>query len=187
MAKLSFLWHLHQPSYRTADGVSHAPWAMMHAGGAYRTLAAAIAETGGRGQVVNIVPTLLEQLLAYREHTVERPGGRGFDHPRRRSLRRPTRTPGLVGLPRHPETVEDGTRDWPNSPADASSPTGDPNSRPRSAPAISATSRCSSSSPRRVSRRGGTIASGGFGRKGAVSHPPITKPSPPGSKPSPGS
>ena len=73
MAKLSFLWHLHQPSYRTADGVSHAPWAMMHAGGAYRTLASAIAEVGGRGQVVNIVPTLLEQLLAYRDSAVDDP------------------------------------------------------------------------------------------------------------------
>jgi len=73
MAKLSFLWHLHQPSYRTADGLSHAPWAMMHAGGAYRTLASAIAEAGGRGQVVNIVPTLLEQLIAYRDGTVHDP------------------------------------------------------------------------------------------------------------------
>jgi len=73
MAKLSFLWHLHQPSYRTADGVSHAPWTLVHAGGAYRTLAAAIAATGGRGQVVNIVPTLLEQLLAYRDDRVQDP------------------------------------------------------------------------------------------------------------------
>lgn len=73
MATLSFLWHLHQPCYRTADGVSHAPWALVHAGGAYRTLAAAIAETGGRGQVVNIVPSLLEQLLAYRDGTVSDP------------------------------------------------------------------------------------------------------------------
>jgi alpha-amylase/alpha-mannosidase (GH57 family) len=73
MAKLSFLWHLHQPSYRTADGVSHAPWVAIHAGGAYRTLASAIAEAGGRGQVVNIVPTLLEQLIAYRDGTVHDP------------------------------------------------------------------------------------------------------------------
>ena len=73
MAKLSFLWHLHQPSYRTADRVSHAPWAAVHAGGAYRTLAHAILETGGRGQVVNIVPTLLEQLVAYRDKTVHDP------------------------------------------------------------------------------------------------------------------
>ncbi len=73
MAKLSLLWHLHQPSYRTADRVSHAPWAAVHAGGAYRTLAQAILSTGGRGQVVNIVPTLLEQLIAYRDATVHDP------------------------------------------------------------------------------------------------------------------
>ncbi len=73
MAKLSFLWHLHQPSYRTADGVSHAPWVSIHAGGAYRTLAQAVIESGGRGQVVNIVPTLLEQLIAYRDATVHDP------------------------------------------------------------------------------------------------------------------
>jgi alpha-amylase/alpha-mannosidase (GH57 family) len=73
MAKLSFLWHLHQPSYRTADGVSHAPWAAIHAGGAYRTLAAAIADEAGSGQVINIVPTLLEQLTAYRDGRVQDP------------------------------------------------------------------------------------------------------------------
>ncbi len=73
MAKLSFLWHLHQPSYRTADRVSHAPWTALHAGGAYRTLARSILSTGGRGQVVNIVPTLLEQLIAYRDATVHDP------------------------------------------------------------------------------------------------------------------
>ncbi len=73
MATLSFLWHLHQPCYRTADGVSHAPWAAIHAGGAYRTLAGSIAATGGRGQVVNIVPSLLEQLIAYRDGEVRDP------------------------------------------------------------------------------------------------------------------
>ncbi len=73
MATISFLWHLHQPAYRTADGVSHAPWAALHAGGAYATLAGAIERSGGLGQVVNIVPTLLEQLLAYRDGTVTDP------------------------------------------------------------------------------------------------------------------
>ena len=73
MATISFLWHLHQPAYRTADGVSHAPWVLLHAGGAYLTLARAIASTGGPGQVVNIVPTLLEQLLAYRDGAVDDP------------------------------------------------------------------------------------------------------------------
>lgn len=73
MATVSFLWHLHQPAYRTADGVAHAPWVLLHAGGAYLTLARAIAETGGGGQIVNIVPTLLEQLLAYRDGRVVDP------------------------------------------------------------------------------------------------------------------
>jgi alpha-amylase/alpha-mannosidase (GH57 family) len=67
MATISFLWHLHQPAYRTADGVAHAPWVALHAGGSYTTLARTISEAGARGQVLNIVPTLLEQLLAYRD------------------------------------------------------------------------------------------------------------------------
>ncbi len=73
MATISILWHLHQPAYRTADGVAHAPWTLLHAGGAYTTLASAIEETGGRGQVINLVPTLLEQLIAYREGAVSDP------------------------------------------------------------------------------------------------------------------
>ena len=73
MATVSFLWHLHQPAYRTADGTSHAPWAAVHAGGAYTTLASAIEHTAASGQVVNIVPTLLEQLLAYSDGTVSDP------------------------------------------------------------------------------------------------------------------
>jgi UDPglucose--hexose-1-phosphate uridylyltransferase len=73
MATVSFLWHLHQPAYRTADGLSHAPWAAVHAGGAYTTLARAIETTGATGQTLNIVPTLLEQLVAYDRETVTDP------------------------------------------------------------------------------------------------------------------
>ena len=73
MATVSFLWHLHQPAYRTADGTSHAPWAAVHAGGAYTTLARAIETTGATGHVINIVPTLLEQLLAYAGQSVNDP------------------------------------------------------------------------------------------------------------------
>jgi UDPglucose--hexose-1-phosphate uridylyltransferase len=73
MATVSFLWHLHQPAYRTADGRSHAPWAAIHAGGAYTTLARAIETTAATGQIVNIVPTLLEQLLAYSNGNVSDP------------------------------------------------------------------------------------------------------------------
>jgi UDPglucose--hexose-1-phosphate uridylyltransferase len=73
MAHISFLWHLHQPAYRTADNISHAPWTMLHAGGAYLTLARAIERSAGAGQILNIVPTLLEQLVAYAEGSVNDP------------------------------------------------------------------------------------------------------------------
>jgi len=81
MATVTFVWHLHQPAYRTADGVAHAPWAALHAGGSYMTLSRAILESGGRGQVINIVPTLLEQLEAYRDGTVTDPVMRAIVHP----------------------------------------------------------------------------------------------------------
>jgi hypothetical protein len=73
MPTISFLWHLHQPAYRTADGVAHAPWVLLHAGGAYATLARAIERSGGTGQIINIVPTLVEQLEAYRDDRVTDP------------------------------------------------------------------------------------------------------------------
>ncbi len=73
MPTVSFLWHLHQPCYRTADGVAHAPWVVLHAGGSYATLARAILDSEATGQVVNIVPTLLEQMLAYKNGTVTDP------------------------------------------------------------------------------------------------------------------
>jgi alpha-amylase/alpha-mannosidase (GH57 family) len=73
VASVTFLWHLHQPSYRTRDGVAHAPWVAIHAGGGYYTLLKAISDTNARGQVVNVVPTLVEQLEAYRDDRVDDP------------------------------------------------------------------------------------------------------------------
>ncbi len=73
MATLTVLWHLHQPCYRTADGTAHAPWVAIHAGGSYRTLVDAILETGARGQVLNVVPSLIEQLDAYARREVHDP------------------------------------------------------------------------------------------------------------------
>ncbi len=80
MATITFLWHLHQPCYRTADNVAHAPWAIVHAGGSYATLAGAITETGARGQVVNLVPTLVEQVEAYHGGRVHDPLVRALTH-----------------------------------------------------------------------------------------------------------
>jgi len=45
----------------------------LHAGGAYTTLVSSILDAGGRGQVINVVPTLLEQLEAYRDGGVTDP------------------------------------------------------------------------------------------------------------------
>ncbi len=73
MAKLTFLWHLHQPQYRSADGVVHAPWVLLHAGGEYLTLVHVLSETGIPGQVLNLTPVFLDQLAAYRDGTAQDP------------------------------------------------------------------------------------------------------------------
>ena len=73
MAKLTFLWHLHQPQYRTADGVVHAPWVLLHAAGEYLTLAHSLAASGLQGQVLNLTPVFLDQLVAYRDGTARDP------------------------------------------------------------------------------------------------------------------
>jgi alpha-amylase/alpha-mannosidase (GH57 family) len=73
MAKLTFLWHLHQPQYRTADGVVHAPWVLLHAAGEYLTLAHAITHSGLSGQVLNLTPVFLDQLAAYRDGAARDP------------------------------------------------------------------------------------------------------------------
>jgi len=73
MPRLSFLWHLHQPQYRTADGRVHAPWVLLHAAGEYLTLAHAIRSHGLSGQVLNLTPTFLEQLVAYRDGVARDP------------------------------------------------------------------------------------------------------------------
>jgi alpha-amylase/alpha-mannosidase (GH57 family) len=73
MAKLTFLWHLHQPLYRTADGRVHAPWVLLHAAGEYLTLIHALESTGWAGHVLNLSPVFLEQLAAYRDGTARDP------------------------------------------------------------------------------------------------------------------
>ncbi|OFV82155.1 MAG: hypothetical protein A2Y78_09960 [Acidobacteria bacterium RBG_13_68_16] len=73
MAKLTFVWHLHQPQYRTADGHVHAPWVLLHAGGEYLTLLHALSATGLAGQVLNLTPVFLDQLAAYRDGTARDP------------------------------------------------------------------------------------------------------------------
>lgn len=81
MPKLTFLWHLHQPRYRTADGKAHAPWVILHAAGEYLTLAHALKETAIPGQVLNLTPVFLEQLLAYAQSQVADPLLTALDKP----------------------------------------------------------------------------------------------------------
>lgn len=73
MARLTFLWHLHQPQYRTADGRVHAPWVLLHAGGEYLSLCHALERTGATGHVLNLTPVFVEQLRAYRDGTARDP------------------------------------------------------------------------------------------------------------------
>ena len=89
MAKISFLWHLHQPLYRTADGQVHAPWVLLHAAGEYLTLVHVLRTSGFHGQVLNLTPVFLEQLAAYRD-------GRASD-PLLIALRSPARDLDLAG------------------------------------------------------------------------------------------
>jgi alpha-amylase/alpha-mannosidase (GH57 family) len=73
MAKLTVLWHLHQPMYRTADNRVHAPWVLLHAAGEYLTLTRVLERTGWQGQVLNLVPVFIEQLAAYRDGVARDP------------------------------------------------------------------------------------------------------------------
>ncbi len=73
MPKLTFLWHLHQPLYRTADGTVHAPWVLLHAAGEYFTLAHALETSRLAGQVINLTPVFLDQLAAYRDGSARDP------------------------------------------------------------------------------------------------------------------
>jgi len=73
MARLTFLWHLHQPLYRTADNRVHAPWVLLHSAGEYLTLVHVLQRTGWQGQVLNLVPVFLGQLVAYRDGVADDP------------------------------------------------------------------------------------------------------------------
>ena len=64
-ARLAVLWHLHQPDYRDpATGRPTMPWVRMHALRGYRDLWVELAEVGA-AMTVNVVPSLLDQLLHY--------------------------------------------------------------------------------------------------------------------------
>ncbi|MEL6346463.1 MAG: glycoside hydrolase family 57 protein [Myxococcota bacterium] len=63
--KLATLLHMHQPDYRHPDsGEPVLPWVRLHAVRGYTDVATYLIETGAQA-TVNVVPSLLEQLLGY--------------------------------------------------------------------------------------------------------------------------
>lgn len=67
MTRVAVLWHMHQPDYRDPlQGRPTMPWARLHALRGYRDMAVALLETGA-ATTVNLVPSLLDQLLGYAE------------------------------------------------------------------------------------------------------------------------
>lgn len=64
---LSFFWHMHQPDYRGADGVMKMPWVFLHAIKDYYEMPWLVSLHKGLKATFNITPTLIEQLLLYRD------------------------------------------------------------------------------------------------------------------------
>ena len=65
--RVAFLWHQHQPYYK--EGNSYLlPWARLHATKDYYDMAAALEPFDRLKQTINVVPSLLIQLIDYVEH-----------------------------------------------------------------------------------------------------------------------
>jgi len=66
LARVVFLWHLHQPEYRDpVSGQPVLPWVRLHSTRAYNDMAAALEQHERARAVVNWAPSLLLQLEAY--------------------------------------------------------------------------------------------------------------------------
>jgi alpha-amylase/alpha-mannosidase (GH57 family) len=66
LARIVFLWHLHQPEYRDpVSGQPVLPWVRLHSTRAYNDMAAALERHERARAVVNWAPSLLLQLEAY--------------------------------------------------------------------------------------------------------------------------
>lgn len=69
---VAFLWHLHQPDYRDpTTRVPTMPWVRLHALRGYRDLPADLLDHG-MPATVNVVPSLLDQLLHYANGGLDR-------------------------------------------------------------------------------------------------------------------
>ncbi len=63
---VAFLWHMHQPDYSNLQtGEFYLPWTRFHAVKDYYDMGALIAQAPGLHVTLNIVPALIDQLVAY--------------------------------------------------------------------------------------------------------------------------
>ncbi len=62
---LSFIWHMHQPDYRDADGVMQMPWVFLHAIKDYYDMPWMMARHEGLKATFNITAPIIEQLQLY--------------------------------------------------------------------------------------------------------------------------
>lgn len=63
--QLCFLWHMHQPDYRDADGIIQMPWVFLHAIKDYYDMPWMLARHSGLKATFNITPPLIEQIHLY--------------------------------------------------------------------------------------------------------------------------
>lgn len=70
--RVAFLWHLHQPLYRDADGRQHFPWVYLYGLKDYGAMPRLAREAGVR-VTFNLVPCLMEQLEDYRAERIRDP------------------------------------------------------------------------------------------------------------------
>ncbi len=65
--QVAILWHQHQPYYKQGESYL-LPWTRLHATKDYRDIASALAGFPKLRQTINVVPSLLIQLVDYAEH-----------------------------------------------------------------------------------------------------------------------
>ncbi len=65
--RLAFVWHMHQPDYRDAEGIMRMPWVFLHAIKDYYEMPWLLTNHTGLKATFNLTPPLVEQLLLYAE------------------------------------------------------------------------------------------------------------------------
>lgn len=63
--ELSFLWHMHQPDYRDAQGIMQMPWVFLHAIKDYYDMPWMLSKFPDMKASFNLTPSLIEQLKLY--------------------------------------------------------------------------------------------------------------------------